>query len=68
MYKVKALTNIDTWDGKSIIRRGNIYESIRYCDDFVKIMCDDGYMRRLYSGMFIRIDSLRDKKLKELGL
>lgn len=47
---------------------GNIYEG-RYCgDELFKVMCDDGYVRNLYSHMFVRIDLLRDRKLKELGI
>ena len=72
-YKLKALKNIDTFDGNTIIKKDNIYETDRSYKllngvQTVKIMCDDGYTRNLYSDMFIRIDVLRDEKLNEIGI
>ena len=67
-YKLKALTNINTFDGDAIIKKDNIYETNRYVGQTFKIMCDDGYMRYLVSDIFIRIDLLRDEKLNDLGI
>ena len=72
-YKLKALKNIDTFDGKIVIKKDNIYETDRSYKllnggQTVKVMCDDGYTRNLYSDMFIRIDLLRDEKLNEIGI